>query len=1493
MQKSPDFPLGNGSSQAERSQKALDPGYIPVDERSIKDLLQFARAYAGELRYFNQNNEIDGDWSAFLGDLDPDAVIAWMNDPQAVPPAERAAFTRPHLVLFLTFLQLLQNARVQLNDLTRRHLEFYYREALRLTSQPGTPDQVHAIVELANGQNQLLLPAGSLLKAGQDSLGKDLVYRSERDLLVNRASVASLKTLFSEKMTIGIREARETPDVLAELFPANTNLVAEGKTSDRTFMAMLVMALGTPLPGGVLPAYPPYSSSPPNAASRSVTVAFLAQLDTLLAFVPASLYMPFSTFRALMQLKLKQTQSTNQWQQINNILEAAGKKRDKKFTLDRSVPDNFEKNLLAALGLASFDHFFDGLPEVDDVYDLYRRRDRDDVIDFIQKSMFMSVADFTTMMDMVEEINGRWRQIYEILRGAGRKKQLQIPTHQMQAPQIRTWDADKFGVLVARTLGTITYPVITGMPLANFDDCNGEISKLEAYFHVSAEDFVTIRATNLKQDAAQSWEWEQVYAILEAAHADKTLFDRRNSLKLQRQNGGFQGMVLFALGDPNPGDPLPDGRQFMQLNLDSDKLYITEKLFLDPANFTYVKNTAGKTTASDDEWNNVYAILEKAQSRKRGTPTARAEIEKWDNIYVADDATRVQVKLEAEGDAATPRWRTFGEGNTGGQVLTLPGNCGFALASPLLALAEGHRTITLTIAFREANFDKASVELALAAPSPLRFLLSTAKEMIEVQAADVSIKLLDAAFTVADKPWPDKTYQHALQITLSLKEQAPPIAPLAPAASQISTPWPLLQIMLADIPDTTTPIGGPTKRYRAFQQLALEKLFLRVDVSGLTSLTLQNDSSRLEAKKPFEPFGYAPVAGSSFYIAHAELCSKRLSSLKLNIDWLGVADDLSAYYLGYKDYLDPALPAASPILDNSVFAAKLRLFDNRAQFDMGNIQLFNAGSAKNTGASQTNHVVVGGDSILNSYPAYQRASSLAGSPAAQVLDWGRYWQLELQAPDFQHAIYPRVAAGCAAKLDSNKKAAPYIVNAPYTPKIKHLSLGYSATLEIDLSKTDLATLEDSLYHIEPFGYRNLAGIDPKIGPFFLPQFDNEGELYIGIRDLAPPQSLSLLFQLAEGSADPDLAREKVNWDYLDGNQWTSLEQGQLLSDMSNGLLNSGIIEFALAPASPGTRLPGNLYWLRASIARNSHSVANTVAIVAQALRATFVDQGNAPDHSLQPLPAGSIRALARVEPAVKRVTQPYSSFGGKSPEQAAHFYTRVSERLRHKNRALTSWDYEHLVLEAFPGIFKVKCLPVGSSGDPRLADVIQVIVIPDIKGQLPFDPFEPKLPADVLLQIEQYLGQHCAPFAKFKVQNPAYVRLKVRLGVRLRDDANDGYYKSVLNDELQRYLAPWAYDRSADIVFGGKINSSLIVNFVEKRPYVDYVAGIKLFISQDGRSYTTYNASGEGSTLLPEAILVSDHSHQIDLITEESYEEEFFTGISYLKIELDFQVAAA
>jgi hypothetical protein len=1477
MQEESRFHPHHGSSQAGRARKALDPGYVSVDERSIKDLLAFAQEYARELKYFNDRNENEKDakgedesWSRFLGDDALDEIVAYLKDPEKFQDAaqKKARLARPHLILFLTFLELLQHARSQLNDLTRRHLEFYYREALRLTSRQGRSDHVHVLVELADGQEQFLLPQGTLFQAGQDALGQPLVYGSAEDLVANRARVDLTRSLFAKKQVIGLPEVRQQPDLLIELFPddkAVREALEEGRYADRSFLAILMIALGTPDPGSALEPYPD---------GRRVDGKLLSELDTLLGFVPSTLYMPLSTLRALMQLRNEQARlHDKEWSKVNDYLQAAAWVRLKKpdFAITSNF-DNFEKNLLAALGLTKFKGFFDGLQEVENIYDLYRRHEREDIANFIRNRLHMErVEDFADMMKIVETIHGRWRRMYEMLRSAGRKKQKEHPDHKLEPPLIRAYQADKFNDLVQRTLGTIDY---SGTRAASLDDVYAQIVKLENYFHCAAEKFLFIRQVNSRQEEASPWEWQQVYAILNQAHEERLLSDRRKALQERAETKGFRDMILYALGDPDPGNALPDSQDFENLDPDQDKDYLSEKLFIEPNNFRLIRDVRGKAEkATDEEWAKVYSIFELAQRKKRLWELTPALTEKWENLYAAPDASQVQVRLKVEGEDVTPRWRTFGEGYSAvslGKAVIVPGEIGFAIASPILGLAEGQRTITLKLVFEAKTFNLQTLGPAMRGPAPFRFLLSTEKEPLPVENPEIA--LLES--------------EHALKVTLSLGLEAPAIAP-PKSAQGIQTARPVLQILLADLPQDEKAVQGPLKQYRAFQGLVLEKIELKVQVDSLTQLALQNDNGLLDPKKPFEPFGLSPVAGNSLYFAHPEICSKKLDRLALTIEWLGAPDNLNAYYTGYAEPpgSEASIPSTSPVTDNTYFQASLKLYDRRLTSEKGKIQLFHAeGKDKKTGASKPRQAVIDQVGLT------EREIRITTGP--EVLDWCRYWQLELLPPDLLHSVYPRAAVICANKIikeEGNIRPKPYVVNPPYTPKIKRLTAGYSSSLELDLTRGDPGQQADALYHIEPFGYCRLERAS---GPYhFLSQFENEGELFIGIRDLAPPQNLALLFQMAEGSADPNLEREPVHWSFLNGNRWCSLEEGRLLSDTTNGLLNSGILKLDLSPVEAGTRLPGNLYWLRATIARNSRCVGDVVAIRAQAVKATFEDQGNGSNQLAQPLSAGSITGLAEPLPEVKAIHQPFSSFGGKRPEQAGAFYTRASERLRHKNRALTSWDYEHMVLEAFPDIYKVKCLSAGVSEDPHLLDVVQVIVIPDIRGKLPFDPFEPKVPADVLLQIEQYLTKHSPPFTRLAVKNPTYIRLKVRVGVHLQRDANPGFYKNLLNEELQRYLAPWAYDRSAEIVFGGRINANLIVNFLEQRPYVDYVAGIKLFTSLDSQQFGLYEKSGK-TLLEPDAILVSDRLHEIDLIAEEGYGPEFFTGINFMKIELDFEIKA-
>ncbi len=1488
----------DGTSQSERRQAALDPTYVSVDERTIKDLLAFAQRYSTELRYYGADNLSSGDWSGFVvpaarrpHQADPiqdgkdielflDELVAFIATPEQFVNQGNLSYARPHLVLFLTFLSLRQQARTRLNDLTRRHLEFYYREALALTAKPAIPDRVHVLVDLAAGEAEFLLPAGTLLVAGQDSQGTDLLYKTEENLLANQAQVAAFKSLFVNRQVIGIGDVRQDYKLLTNLPIYQTLDDIAKKGGDTSFIAMLSMALGDPGPGGLLPLYPPGQSS-----QKPLTPDLLVAMDQLLAFIQDTLHLTLPAFRTLMELKQQETGPERglDWGKVNSILETAGKKRTPGVSLDHSSTD-FESNLKAALGVNDWTVFFATLPEVNNVYDLYRKSTEQESQTFITTNMYMSVDDFTSMMSIVDDVYKNWRHIYDILRAAG-KKVNPPPAKTADQPNLRAgaYDVNKFNLLVNQTLGTPKFPQVGDKTLGGLDDCYAEVQNLEKYFCMSAEDFVSIRSIEAKASLAKSWEWEQVDDILERAY-------EASRLPRCLVASGFEAMLKLALGDPKPGDNLPGGKDFTQLDPVKDASYIQDQLYLEISNFSYIKeiylnSNAGNPKPTDTEWAQVYQILELAQARKPNWQEPRAQIEIWRNMYVAADATALQVPSGAPEDAATPHWRTFGDfvgdaqapvGASGGDAQPRAA-IGLAIASPILALAEGVREITVQLNFNETTFVRDAIDKALAI-TPFRFFLSTRDKMVEVTPAG-PIQPVESAATK------QQAAVHALQVKLQLPQQLPPVEPLTATPGSVTpiTTWPILQIILADVPQNNDQIQ------RAFQSLLLENVTLTVSVTGITQLTLQNDGSVLAAKTPFEPFGISPNVGSSFFIAHQELCSKKLDSVSLDIDWMGVPDNLNQYYQGYEKAY-PGVALQKPLADNTIFQAALSLYDNRRFLPInGNIQLFNADPPdKKTGAGKTSHVArLQSDIITPQDSTYQAELELVTSD--EVLSWSRYWKLELLAPDFQHSVYPRAAA-----LNAQVKPEPVIINPPYTPKIKSLSMGYSASVTIDPAQSQAAS-GNTLYHLEPFGYREIKIVTDQAGkpgfspPEFLPQYDQEGELYIGMTDLTPPRNLALLIQVAEGSADPDVALEPVHWDFLTDNAWQTLEDGHVLSDTTNGWRNSGIITLDVPSVLPSTRLPAGFYWIRASIARNSRSVCDTVAILAQAVSATWVDQGNAPDHLDQPLPPRSITGLADPLPEVKAIQQPYSSIDGKGPEEAGRFSIRVSERLRHKNRALTSWDYERLVLEAFPAIHKVKCLPVGTADDPRLADSIRLIVIPDIRGKVPFDPFEPKVPADTLEQINQFLLRRCSPQASLTVTNPAYVPIWIRLSVRFRPGYNVGYSTQALIQELNQYLAPWAYDRSADVVFGGQIKANLIVNFVEERPYVDYVAGIKLF----NDNYPTDSSEVPNEyTIDPDSILVSARQpHQIDLITQEGYEPAVFSGIGYMIIGRDFIVS--
>src|SRR5262249_24883535 len=142
-----------------------------------------------------------------------------------------------------------------------------------------------------------------------------------------------------------------------------------------------------------------------------------------------------------------------------------------------------------------------------------------------------------------------------------------------------------------------------------------------------------------------------------------------------------------------------------------------------------------------------------------------------------------------------------------------------------------------------------------------------------------------------------------------------------------------------------------------------------------------------------------------------------------------------------------------------------------------------------------------------------------------------------------------LAAAIANKTSTSPAISPatYRVEPPYPPTIKTLRVAYATAVEIDPAA---APTDHQILHVHPFG---ACPIDAEL-PSFLPRYDAAGELYIGVRDLSPPQHLALLVQVAEGTSDPDIAPAAVTWSYLDGDRFCDLSSG-IVGDTTRGLLN--------------------------------------------------------------------------------------------------------------------------------------------------------------------------------------------------------------------------------------------------------------------------------------------------------------------------------------------------
>lgn len=425
-------------------------------------------------------------------------------------------------------------------------------------------------------------------------------------------------------------------------------------------------------------------------------------------------------------------------------------------------------------------------------------------------------------------------------------------------------------------------------------------------------------------------------------------------------------------------------------------------------------------------------------------------------------------------------------------------------------------------------------------------------------------------------------------------------------------------------------------------------------------------------------------------------------------------------------------------------------------------------------------------------------------------------QLSLQN-NFLHDAFAKLYTYYAI----NELALP---NNAYAPFAEDLKVTITTKETISASKNQLAVYHELPFGIEKITRSNLALVPtPEIG----------GQLFIGIDQVVSDQNIQLLCQIEEGSENPDAiemyGKATVTWQYLYKNTWNNLKPTYLLKDQTDDFLKAGLVAFTVPKAFGDTTLfAENYLWIRATIATPFDTVSKFTNIHAQAVEVVFQNDNNTLEHLDNGMPAETITKLEDRLATVKKVMQPYASFGGAPKESDVNFYRRVSERLRHKNRAITLWDYEHLVLQEFNYLHKIKCLNHSTSTSFKAPGEVVLVAIPNIIDQNVYDIYKPKLSQTKLNAIENYVNKLNTLHVEAKVTSPVYEPVKITVSARFYEGLDANYYKKQLKNDLAQYLAPWAFDKNQPISFGNALYASEVIYYIENLNYVDYIKDFKM-----------------------------------------------------------------
>lgn len=895
---------------------------------------------------------------------------------------------------------------------------------------------------------------------------------------------------------------------------------------------------------------------------------------------------------------------------------------------------------------------------------------------------------------------------------------------------------------------------------------------------------------------------------------------------------------------------------------------------------------------------------------------------------IADYVTDLHFHTINTTETTFNKWSLFGSvlSNNQGPMESKKTNMGLAVTSPVLLLREGYRKVSATIHVCHNSWLCIVEALTLMASalsiSTLEMYNKIFPRMFRLKITTTSgweyIEVKSTQSSLSNKELVDGD----LLIDFELGTSFSAVIPFDPTlhSGEFDAKEPVLVFEVNN--------DNYMYSYSLLKNVFVEKLTLSVSVTGVKDLQIHTDDFPVEMNSNFLPFGAIPSTGKSLIFGAYEMRNKLITHCDCQLDWI----DLPKCNQGFSEYYD----GYSQSFDNDVFKVKIATLHKQEWLSDKNNKkksLFDPHFENNHGETYKSNKI-SSTSVIQNLPLSKEFSSdfideelFRYSPNHNT----GFFKMSLVSPDyaFGHAVFNTEIMNV---LQDNllNKAKNKIPQTPYTPKIREITLNYSASDEINVK--DTSNENSSFYHCTPFRVYGIEGKEriPFIESYNEIEKSNSGSCYIGISPIDISGEVSLYFNMQNDSIGQlSQHQSTIAWSYLDNGVWLPLSVDSILHDSTEGFMEEGVVVLDLPQrVSHINRLmKEGYYWIRIAL-KGDPSLQSTVKeVLLNGIEVTRIMEKSS-DNVQANLPMNSISECKDAIPEITNVLQLNDSKHGTDIEKDEEFQLRVRERLFHKGRVVSNLDYERVILSTFPFIHKVKCFinlsmqkylqsqrrgeESGFESDSTKSiecnhpGHVLCVVIPEAsEGAIKQNEIRRYVNTLNLGKIQKTLLAKSSPFVSIEVANPTYEVIQIRCAVCFKEKGQDGYFLQKLQKAISSFLSPWDdYGKSID--FYWSLKKFEVEKFIYDLEYVQFVTDLSMLhlIDMDRDGYTLFDTEKAHAQshwdsvnniekdiiepLLPWSLPIPMDTHYIEVLPEPKVIKPESVGIKEIEIGKTF-----